>query len=120
MKYCLFYGSLKKGEYNFNAATQKYLKTMEISGYDLYEITGYPAAIEGDGKLIVELHEVDDSAFRNIANMETYYGYIEKRLNLDDKRVSMFVYRLGVDPNKKIKNGNWKGDKSCEPDSELL
>src|SRR5438067_1043572 len=95
MKYCLFYGSLKQDEYNFNRfgeGTQKYIKTLTLEGYDIYDLGYFPGLTKGDGKVVVELHEVQDDAFEGIVRMEKGAGYVEGKEMIDGVEAAIFFY----------------------------
>jgi gamma-glutamylcyclotransferase (GGCT)/AIG2-like uncharacterized protein YtfP len=114
MKHALFYGSLKQGEFNFDRfgqGSQKYIKTVTLDGYNLYDLSWYPGLTKGDGKVIVELHEVDDHAFENIKRMEAGAGYIEGKEKIDDVEASIFFYKGNLQGKPLIQNGNWTGKK---------
>lgn len=84
-RYCLCYGSLRVGEYNYNSIIEqfgkdsiKYIKTVHLYGYAMFSLGQYPAAIETyrSGEFIVcDLLAVSPSVDSYIANMELGAGY---------------------------------------------
>jgi gamma-glutamylcyclotransferase (GGCT)/AIG2-like uncharacterized protein YtfP len=112
MKLALFYGSLKKREFNFDrfgAGTQKFIKTVELDGYDLYDLKYYPGLTKGKGRVTFELHEVDDRAFDSISRMEAGAGYSLGEEKVDGKEAAVFFYEGDLSEYKKIESGNWNG-----------
>jgi gamma-glutamylcyclotransferase (GGCT)/AIG2-like uncharacterized protein YtfP len=113
MKYGLFYGSLKSGMYNFDRfgkGTQKYVKTVKLDGYELYNLGAYPGLTKGKGKVTFELHEVDDKAFEHIKQMELGAGYREETVNVDGIPATLYIYenKYGRLTDKdKVESGNW-------------
>lgn len=112
--YCLFYGSLKSGHYNFGRfAGQTLIKSVELEGFELFDLGPYPAACVGEGKIQCELQTVSDDAMRNIQRMEAGAGYKEMQIKLDnDITASIFVMnkeRLVGYKAQKIEDGNWAG-----------
>jgi gamma-glutamylcyclotransferase (GGCT)/AIG2-like uncharacterized protein YtfP len=112
MQRLLCYGSLKRNSYNFDRFgkdTQKYIKTLELEGYDLYDLGPYPGLTKGDGKVTVELHEVEDGAFSYIKRMEAGAGYSEGKEIVDGIEASIFFYEGNLEGNPKIDSGEWIG-----------
>ena len=92
-KYVAVYGSLRKNHYNFNACgEQKYIKTLQLNGYDLFSLGSYPGIVPGKGTLTVELHEVDEDTLRTIRHMELGAGYREENINIDGKNAALYIY----------------------------
>jgi gamma-glutamylcyclotransferase (GGCT)/AIG2-like uncharacterized protein YtfP len=112
MKYALFYGSLKQNHYNFGrCGDQKYIKTLQLDGYDLYSLGAYPGIVPGTGKLTVELHEVDEKTLQNIRYMELGAGYEEKMIDIDGKPATLYIYKNKfnrLSEKSKIPSGNWE------------
>lgn len=85
MNKVLFYGSLRKGEYNYNYFLRifgednfKYIKTKTIKGFKLYSLGAYPMVIQTNDindKLVVDEFEVSDEAYSSINSMELGAGY---------------------------------------------
>src|SRR4051794_11180989 len=122
MKYALFYGSLKRhaganGEAGFNfdrfgRGTQKYLKTVKLGGYNLYDLKWYPGLTKGKGAVLAELHEVEDRAFEGIQQMEFSANYSEEKVknipDFDNIEASIFFYEGNLEGKPLIKDGIWK------------
>lgn len=104
--------------YNFNRfGGQKYLKTLKISGFEMFSLGPYPTISEGNGEIVVELHSVDNEnhAFDSIKMMESGAGYKEKQVNVEyngeNVTATIFYYpraRLTEQVlNQKIESGDW-------------
>ena len=77
MVHLFVYGTLKKGGYYHHALRGgKYIKTVRIPGYDMYFYGGgnYPVIIPGEGSIVAELYNVDESILRICDRIEGYYG----------------------------------------------
>lgn len=84
-RYCLCYGSLRAGEYNYNSILEqfgegsiKYIKTVQLHGYAMFSLGQYPAAIEtyrSGESIVCDLLAVSPSVDSYIANMELGAGY---------------------------------------------
>ena len=79
------YGSLRKGCYNNRwLGNAKYIETFTVTGFALYDLGFYPAAVEQKGSsIVIEIWEVDDDTFKRIDNMEIGAGYIQRKLLID-------------------------------------
>ena len=109
-KYGLFYGSLRKGHYNFGRFNQKYIKTLSLKGYDLYDLGPYPAIVEGEGAVVVELHELDESSDSSIRRMELGAGYKETLIPLvhEGEEILASLYFFAQKPYAvKVESGDW-------------
>lgn len=108
-KHIITYGSLRKGQYNFNYfPSLKHVKTTTIKGYDLYSLGAYPGVKKGDGTLVVDLLEVhDDRDFSNIRGMEVGANYTPIELEIDGIKGEFYLYNGYVDPSRKVESGDW-------------
>lgn len=116
MNYVLVYGSLRKGEYNYDRFQQyypnqiQYLETFTVKGFDLYSLGPYPAIIPGKGELVVDLLLVSDAAKEGMDDMELGAGYIIETIELDNKDADIYIYN-NTDYIKnnchQIKSGDW-------------
>lgn len=114
MKKVLFYGSLKKGHFNFDRferfGKQKYVKSLVIDDFDLYSLGAYPAATRGKRSLHVELHELDDSVFYYVEKMEESALYHSENIEVEGEYATIFlmdIIRIKSLRGKLIKSGNW-------------
>lgn len=82
--YCLFYGTLRFGEPNWNRViamfgkdSMKYVNTQKLSNHSLYSIGAYPIAIPNDdaGDIVCDLVAVSKEAEKFIDDMEKGAGY---------------------------------------------
>lgn len=87
-KYLLAYGSLRKGQYNFNRISNlfsskdviQYVRTIKLPGYKMYSLGSYPACIHtGTRSDIIEcdILRMHNSAFDIIDRMEVGAGYTQ-------------------------------------------
>lgn len=77
------YGTLRKGMYNNRYFDMKFIETTTIDGFKLYDLGPYPAVVEEDGTIVVDVFEVDDDTKRTIDNMELGAGYTIKTLTIN-------------------------------------
>jgi len=112
----LVFGSLRKNSsrgYNydrFGEGSQKYIKDVELDGFEMYDLGAYPTIVEGIGKIKTELHEVTDYAFTRIKSMEAGAGYSEKTITLNDETATIFYMpkeQLSHYNAPKVESGDW-------------
>lgn len=112
----LFYGSLRSGQYNFNRfgpGTQKYIKTVKIPGFKMYNLGYYPCVTESDNlqdEITAELHEVNEEAAKKIYFMEKGAGYLSKHIEIDGEKAVIYYYTSEhLNRNNIIESGDWCG-----------
>lgn len=83
-RYILCYGSLRHGEYNFKRINSmfpnslKFITSITLTGYRMYNLGGYPAAIyDGDNTvaIICDVMQITKEAEEVVEEMETGAGY---------------------------------------------
>lgn len=113
--YLLTYGSLRKGQYNYNAKELEYIDTIEISGYKLYSLGAYPG-IKYTGNeediIICDILNVKTNKESNaIDYMELYADYSIASLPVILNKViyacKLYIYNGFIDENNLIKHGDW-------------
>lgn len=98
MKKCLFYGTLRKNgprekTYNYNRfGGQIYIKTLKIKGFKMADLGYYPCIFKADGEIVVELHNVESEAAKNIEMMELGAGYKFEDIDLDGEKARIYYY----------------------------
>lgn len=110
-----FYGSLRKGMYNFHALKRgmEYLKTVTIPGFQLFSLGSYPCAIETgneDDKMTVDLFIVTGTTEGSIHSMEIGAGYKYKEVPIDGKMFGIYLYdnsRLPHLKDRHVPGGDW-------------
>ena len=122
----LFYGTLRKGHENvsrdktynyerFGSGTQKYIKTLRIPGYKMYDLGHYPCIVESDNnnkEITVELHEVNEEAAQKISFMEKGAGYLSKNIEIGEEKAIIYFYPKELInklhcQDSEIKSGDW-------------
>lgn len=110
MKHLLVYGTLRNGEYNFNRfGGQTFLRKTEVEGFQLFDC-GLPRVIKGEGKLVVELHEVEDKPADYIHQMELGAGYEEVKISLPEGEASLYFCdesTVNRGQGKRVESGDW-------------
>lgn len=107
----LCYGTLRRGFYNhFRMGNNRYLGTVNVSGYKMYTNSYYPAIVKSNNindVIIAEIYEIDKGAFHPIVGMELGAGYY-----MDEIEVSIggekIVVPAFVMEQSRVDNGNWK------------
>ncbi len=100
------YGTLRKGKpLHGYLKDSKFLGEDWIKGYDLY-VDVLPYAVRGNGRLKVEVYDVDEETFEEINRMEVNAGY--KPVEVDTK-FSRAVLREWVhEPSgERVKSGDF-------------
>lgn len=104
----LMYGSLRKGQYNFNRFNGlNYIKTTQIKGFDLFNLGAYPGIKSGEGVLTVDVVEATPETAERIDLMELGAGYTAETINLEGIDHTIYVYRGPVQKSSKIESGDW-------------
>lgn len=106
------YGSLRKGEYNYNffLRDQKYIKTVTKKGFKLYSLGSYPCIVRTnnpDDKVVFDLFEVSDSVKKAIDRMEFQAGYHVDYIEEKNNQYEIYVFRDGYSNTHLIKHGDW-------------
>jgi gamma-glutamylcyclotransferase (GGCT)/AIG2-like uncharacterized protein YtfP len=99
------YGSLKKGFYNHCVmvdAGATFVEHREITGYRLYSLGAFPALLEGEGRVHLEVYEVE-----NIEPLDILEGHptFYKREMING--VWVYIYQDTVDEASYIRSGVW-------------
>lgn len=104
------YGSLRKGAYNYNRMKMfgdiEYIKTTTLEGWDLYSLGPYPGIKQGNGTIVVDLLEVDNTVYNYILAMEQGAGYKEETVIIEDEDYKIYVYQGNV-WTEAIPTGDW-------------
>ncbi len=113
-----FYGSLRKGEYNYMALMKnqegvKYLATVKIPGYKLYSLGSYPVILPTDEfrTVTIDLFKIDNDTVKNrLDRMEIGAGYIRKEVEVEGNNILIYVggehyHDIGED--RLIPDGDW-------------
>lgn len=116
---CLFYGSLRQGEYNhsyFNKGDFYFLQTVELQGYKLYSLGSYPGVKESDNNtdtIICDVVVIEDKpTFESIDRMELGAGYSRKLVDvkLDTGELIkcvIYIYEDRVKEEWLVEGGDW-------------
>lgn len=113
---CLFYGSLRKGEYNydrflgyFGKESMKYIQTVRVPNFKMYDLGAYPCVVRGDIEdfIVVDIVDVSPDCYRSIYNMELGAGYSETSVNVEEHESSIFTYDNMGSRGTQVKNGDW-------------
>lgn len=114
-----FYGSLRRGEYNYEsfvrhygAENYRYQKTSSISGFKLYSLGSYPAINkvkvgEESSNLIVDVFEVSEPVYQSIRAMELGANYKEITVDIEGEEVILYEYRTPVSEDRRVLTGDW-------------
>lgn len=109
----LFYGSLRKGEYNYNYFKNglTYIKTLQIPGYKLYSLGSYPGIKKSNNKdnvITVDLFQINNWKIgKSIDLMEKAAGYGVSNISINNQNAKLYVYNGAVGKENLIKSGDW-------------
>lgn len=113
-KRILTYGSLRKGEYNFERMKATYpdltfIGTSEIKGYDLFDLNGsYPgikSSQDPEKTLVVDMMECGESCFNSINRMELGANYTAETVMVNEIPHTIYVYQGSA--RKLVESGDW-------------
>ena len=117
-KYIAVYGSLRKGCYNYASFIRhygtenlRYIKTMIIRGFKLYNLGAYPGIKIGlpEDALVIDIMKASDDVYKRILRMEQGAGYEELSLNLPGymEPIPIFLYKYFIYEKQWVKSGDW-------------
>lgn len=115
-KKIIVYGSLRKGEYNFNRFVGyfgednfQYVETTTIPGFKLYSLGPYPGINEGteDDVLVVDILDVSESAYDSVKRMELGAGYSEVLVNINGEELPIYVFDAKLPEDNIVEGGDW-------------
>jgi|SRR5690606_26956943 len=115
MRKVAFYGSLRKGCYNYehfkSGLTEK--GQTEIPGFRLYSLGAYPCIIRSDDpndKVVVDLFEADEETFQRIHRMELGAGYRAEPITTGEEEYVVYTFpetsRDVLEP-RRVTSGDW-------------
>lgn len=124
-KYILVYGSLRKGDYNYDrfkdlyGSEFDYVSTMQVGGFDLYKINDdYPGVKRSElsKPLTVDIIKVSNSCYEQINSMEYYAGYSPFGIEVIDGSgnkysCTIYIYEGDVGGQDYLPNGDWLNNK---------
>jgi gamma-glutamylcyclotransferase (GGCT)/AIG2-like uncharacterized protein YtfP len=111
-----FYGSLRKGQYNYTAAREgmEYLQTVEIPGFKLYALNAsYPCAIrtnDPDDILTVDLFRLNKDRALGIHYMELGAGYDYDEVEILGTKYGIYTFdssNAGRLASRHVPGGDW-------------
>lgn len=104
------YGTLRRGEgnYHYFLNESNKLGTCALEGWDMYSMGAFPFVVPGDGKITIEVFEVDDTTFRRLDGLEGYPDFYD-RTQVETSYGTAWMYFIhDNDPrNPKIESGDW-------------
>lgn len=105
------YGSLREGEYNFNAFPDaKKVKQSRVEGFKLYSLGAYPGAIKSESEedtMVVDIIEVGEASYERIRAMELGAGYTEESVDIEGEEYPIYVYRRQPREENLVESGDW-------------
>ena len=100
------YGTLRKdGRLHELLNDQEFLYGAKLKGYDMYSNGSYPAIIEGEGIITVEVYNVSEDVKNNIDWVEVGAGYKLVEIGLENNEVGILY--VGQKPMFNSKKFNW-------------
>lgn len=105
------YGTLKKnhGAYHASAIIGE-PKEVQLTGYDMYSLGGFPGVIPGDGTVQAEVHEYPDQL---LPALDRYEGegslYKRKTIKVDGEEVFIYLFMNedSLKQNAQVVDGIW-------------
>lgn len=109
-----FYGSLRKGQYNYERTglpKETYIKTVQIEGYEMYSLGAFPLVVQSSNKkdvITVDLFAIANVDLqRGIHLMEIGAGYERITHNIDGKDYYLYVYSRANKGLQRVTSGDW-------------
>lgn len=117
MNKILVYGTLRKGDYNFDRILNSFgegsiVKTGEttLRGYKLYNLGSYPGVVKSDSEndiIVCDIVEVKEEAKKFIDLMELGSGYKIETVVVDDVPHTIYEYKHQLSEDRRITTGDW-------------
>lgn len=116
MAHFAFYGSLRKGEYNWARLLEKesgvqYLGTEIVEGYKMHSFGAYPAICTGTPQdtIVVDIFQIDNPRVaERIHFMETGAGYDMVHKTINDKTCVLYTMEdAGRYSRSVVNGGDW-------------
>lgn len=114
--YIAVYGSLRKGEYNYNSFKRmygddyEYIKTSSILGYNIYDLGSYPGlkvSQNPDDRVIIDIMKCSKECFNSINRMELGAGYSTIKVKDESSDDTYLAYLYEYPCNKLVLSGDW-------------
>jgi gamma-glutamylcyclotransferase (GGCT)/AIG2-like uncharacterized protein YtfP len=115
MRKVAFYGSLRKGCYNYN-----HFKTgltergqAELSGFQLFSLGAYPCIIRSDDpadKVVIDLFEANEETFQRIHRMELGAGYNAEVVEVNGEDYTIYTFPQNQREylaTRRVNSGDW-------------
>lgn len=109
-----FYGSLRKGQYNYTRTglpKETYIKTVQIEGYEMYSLGAFPLVVQSSNKkdvITVDLFAIaNENLQRGIHLMEIGAGYERIAHNIDGKDYYLYAYSRANKGLQRVTSGDW-------------
>jgi len=108
------YGTLRKGNYNFKRFNGlKYLKTVKIKGYELWDFGPYPYVVKKeDSEITVDILEAEGGTKRLIDSMELGAGYKMENITIEKKECTIYYMEKIYNNTTKIESGDYGNNHS--------
>lgn len=102
------YGSLKEGFGNHRLlTTSEKVGEDWVDGWTMYSLGGFPAIVEGDGSIKVEIYEVDDETFSRLDRLEGYPSFYDRK-KVETSEGAAWIYYHHTPPAREIvESGEW-------------
>jgi len=113
------YGTLRQGQGNHRLLNQDPVKHIEVAGFKMYSLGGFPAIQTSENSKDVikaELYEVDDSTLRDLDRLEGYDRtqtttntfYDVQVIDVDGDKVDIYTMpNREFSESSRIENGDW-------------
>lgn len=117
MKRIAVYGSLRKGDYNYDRCIpEAELVTQTIlQGWNMYDLGSYPCVSMGNGSIVIDIYDVTEDEYDRVEAMELGAGYSKVTIKGDRHGEATLFYmtnqRLAqyerFETLKKVESGDW-------------
>lgn len=112
MKRIAVYGSLRKGDYNYERCIPgaEVIEQVEIEGWTMYDLGyGYPAIVKGDGMVLFDIMDVTDEQYERVESMELGAGYLAETVKLRGASEAVLFYMRQAPEHGAgvIESGDW-------------
>lgn len=105
----IVYGSLRRKQGNSHWMTNAtWLGDDVISGYALYDLGEYPAAVHGEGEIYCEVYRISAGILAELDALKSHpRDYKRELINTAYGSAWIYIYQHSVDSLKNISGGDW-------------
>lgn len=107
------YGSLRRGMHNHRVMGEsEFLAEATLTGFSMFQVSSFPAIVEGNGSVKGELYLVDDATLARLDRLEGHPRMYRREMVTVQSgdvlaQVWAYVWQQSVDRLTPVSSGDW-------------